>query len=511
MEEQLKNISVLQSAFSHSDSDESIVSSFIQHAKLKEAKVCHSVDQAFHMLRESYDACLFHASQHARTSGIDFCMTYPYLGLTIHKHRIAAPGIGIAPGSSGRSVHESGMYGTTITKPDLFEAIYRGKFEEILSNKRCTIIVGISSRPIYLPFLNEKPFLDAKFSENCLYELPYVFKLSDINDDIANGLGEQETAVKPLSLFAADRVDYSMGRIAHYCGIDAEHFQKYILFTNYSHCSDIFFEYAKESLQNGSEYSEWVDPDNSFNASSIKNSERKTEVADSVQMPAYHLKRKDGHGISVINIRVGASNAKTITDHLAVLRPECWVMLGHCAGILHDQHLGDYVLASGYVRKDFVLDSDVPLDAPIAMIPEVHSALLGAIKEVSGYDDNDMSSKVKTGSVMSTVNRNWELRAGEFHEIFRRSRVVAVDMESATIAANGFRFRIPYGVLLSVSDKPLHGELRMKEMAKMVYKQWTEQHLRIGINAMEKLRRKKFSTEGSYSRSFLEVGAPPLW
>jgi len=38
-------------------------------------------------------------------------------------------------------------------------------------------------------------------------------------------------------------------------------------------------------------------------------------------MPAYHLKRANGDGITLVNIGVGPSNAKTITDHVAVLRP----------------------------------------------------------------------------------------------------------------------------------------------------------------------------------------------
>ena len=58
-------------------------------------------------------------------------------------------------------------------------------------------------------------------------------------------------------------------------------------------------------------------------------------VIDSVvwhryQMPAYHLIASDGHGITLVNIGVGPSNAKTATDHIAVLRPHAWLMVGHC-------------------------------------------------------------------------------------------------------------------------------------------------------------------------------------
>ena len=85
-------------------------------------------------------------------------------------------------------------------------------------------------------------------------------------------------------------------------------------------------------------------------------------------MPAYHLKRDDGDGITMVNIGVGPSNAKTMTDHLAVLRPHCWLMLGHCAGLRRSQILGDYVLAHGYVRDDHVLDQDLPAWVPVPPI-----------------------------------------------------------------------------------------------------------------------------------------------
>eukprot|EP01035_Chromulina_nebulosa_P053224 gene53224-72719_t len=99
-------------------------------------------------------------------------------------------------------------------------------------------------------------------------------------------------------------------------------------------------------------------------------------------MPAYHLLRDDRSGITMVNIGVGPSNAKTITDHIAVLRPHVWIMLGHCAGLRTTQQLGDYVLAHGYVREDHVLDEDLPLVAtnPCCFADEAfgeaHDALL---------------------------------------------------------------------------------------------------------------------------------------
>ena len=100
-------------------------------------------------------------------------------------------------------------------------------------------------------------------------------------------------------------------------------------------------------------------------------------------MPAYHLSRPDG-GITLVNIGVGPSNAKTITDHLAVLRPHCWLMIGHCGGLRQTQRIGDYVLAHGYLRQDRILDELIPPDIPIPALAEVQVALQEAAASVTG-------------------------------------------------------------------------------------------------------------------------------
>nr|MCU0925103.1 AMP nucleosidase [Hydrogenophaga sp.] len=207
------------------------------------------------------------------------------------------------------------------------------------------------------------------------------------------------------------------------------------------------------------------------------------------QMPGYHLMRKDRSGITMVNIGVGPANAKTITDHIAVLRPHAWLMIGHCAGLRSTQQLGDYVLAHAYVREDHVLDEDLPLWVPIPALAEIQLALEGAVADVTGVPGAEVKRIMRTGTVASTDNRNWELLPdNKPQRRFSQSRAVALDMESATIAANGFRFRVPYGTLLCVSDKPLHGEIKLPGMANHFYRERVDQHLRIGIRAVERLR-----------------------
>jgi AMP nucleosidase len=291
----------------------------------------------------------------------------------------------------------------------------------------------------------------------------------------------------PLAPFTAQRVDYSLARLAHYTATDPTHFQNHVLFTNYQFYVDEFEAYARAVLgDTSSGYTAFVATGNQV-----------IETPDGViqptaklpQMPTYHLKRADGNGITLVNIGVGPSNAKTATDHIAVLRPHAWLMVGHCAGLRNSQSLGDFVLAHAYLREDHVLDDDLPVWVPIPALAEIQIALEKAVAEVTQLEGYELKRIMRTGTVATIDNRNWELRdqSGPVRRL-SQSRAVALDMESATIAANGFRFRVPYGTLLCVSDKPLHGELKLPGMASDFYKTQVSRHLQIGIRAMERLR-----------------------
>jgi len=275
--------------------------------------------------------------------------------------------------------------------------------------------------------------------------------------------------------------------LAHYTATDAEHFQNHVLFTNYQFYVDEFVAYARAALRDpASGYTALVGPGNVVLTDPDGDL---PEPAKMPQMPTYHLKRGKEAGITLVNIGVGPSNAKTATDHIAVLRPHVWLMVGHCAGLRNSQSLGDFVLAHAYLREDHVLDDDLPVWVPIPALAEVQIALETAVAEVTELEGYELKRIMRTGTVATIDNRNWELRetSGPVKRL-SQSRAVALDMESATIAANGFRFRVPYGTLLCVSDKPLHGELKLPGMASSFYKSQVSRHLLIGIRAMESLR-----------------------
>ncbi|MFM2342885.1 MAG: hypothetical protein RLZZ592_2538, partial [Pseudomonadota bacterium] len=391
------------------------------------------------------------------------------------------------------------------------------QFTLLIKNHGVSLEIGTSAQPIPVHFsFAEHDHIEGSMSAERRLLMRDVFDLPDLgamDDGIANGTHEPKPGeAEPLALFTAPRVDYSLHRLRHYTGTAPEHFQNFVLFTNYQFYIDEFIKLGHQLMADAqSEYIAFVEPGNVV----TRRVGLSAEDADALgkapprlpQMPAYHLVRKGSGGISMVNIGVGPSNAKTITDHIAVLRPHAWLMLGHCAGLRNTQQLGDYVLAHGYVREDHVLDEDLPLWVPIPPLAEVQLALEEAVAEVTQLSGYELKKIMRTGTVASTDNRNWELLPHPGPERrFSQSRAVALDMESATIAANGFRFRVPYGTLLCVSDKPLHGEIKLPGMANHFYRERVDQHLRIGIRAIEILRHQGLDHLHSRKlRSFDEV------
>ncbi len=473
------------------------------------AKKYKDADQAFEAVKRIYEA----NTQFLRDAFNDYCIDsskakkvrafYPYVRITTKFAKRSD--IRLSYGFASRP----GTYMTTLTSPDIFDEYYREQFRLIIKNHDVPIEVGVSDLPIPLHFaLGEEFHLESELSEDQVSVLPQFFDVPDLDildDDIANftHVPKSDDAPDPLSLFIAPRVDLSLQRLKHYCGTRASHFQNYVLFTNYQFYIDEFISLCQDMMtktddpdlkRQRMEYTAFIQPGDKVMLN--QNIEEHTDVANEglnlkrlPQMPAYHLKRADGSGITMINIGVGPSNAKTITDHVAVLRPHAWLMLGHCAGLRGSQHLGDYVLAHGYLREDQILDEFLPPSIPIPALAEVQLALEQAVADITCNEGYNVKKVMRTGTVATVDDRNWELRPSAQHsQKLSQSRAIALDMESGTIAANGYRFRVPYGTLLCVSDKPLHGQLKLPGMADSFYRQRVKQHLYVGIRAMEILR-----------------------
>lgn len=404
-----------------------------------------------------------------------------------------------------------GLFGTTITQPALFRSYLREQLTPLMQDYGAVAHVGMSRQEIPYPYVVESGDELTRGPANAADLARYfpVPLLSVVGDEIADGLWQAE-GPRPLALFDAVRVDYSLRRLVHYMGTDWRDVQPWILLTNYHRYVEQFIRRGLSEIRAGHAISL------SLPGGIILDASHDDQALEAIiaaapwmryQMPAYHLRRAHGQGTTLVNIGVGPSNAKTITDHLAVLRPHVWLMVGHCGGLRPSQNIGDYVLAHGYLRQDHILDSLVPTDIPIPALAEVQTALQTAARHVTGEDGEALKQRLRTGTVVTYDDRNWELRWSQERRRINLSRAIAVDMESGTIAAQGFRFRVPYGTLLCVSDKPLHGEIKLPGAANAFYQRAVSQHLEIGLATLDLLRENRLSLHSRKLRSFDE---PPF-
>jgi len=416
--------------------------------------------------------------------------------------------------SFGRLV-TPGNYRISVTKPALFADYLTEQLTLLIEDYDVTVEATTGRQEI--PFLYVlDPGHALSLDQVSATELARWFpatELAHIGDEIADGLWISNEDARPLALFDGLRTDFSLARLRHYMGTPAEHTQRFVLFTNYHRYVDEFVRWGAAQLGPRADGT----PSRFTGLSGAGNIVIDTPddvdrlVTDSAwrrhQMPAYHLMADDRTGITLVNIGVGPSNAKTICDHLAVLRPEAWLMIGHCGGLRPSQRIGDYVLAHAYLRDDHVLDDVLPPEIPVPAIAEVQVALAKASEIISGQSGEELKRRLRTGTIVTTDDRNWELRYSRSALRFSLSRAVGIDMESATIAAQGYRFRVPYGTLLCVSDKPLHGELKLPGQANRFYERAISEHMRIGIEACEQLR---LEGERLHSRKLRAFDEPPF-
>lgn len=405
-----------------------------------------------------------------------------------------------------------GEYTVTIAQPRYFRAYLIEQLSLLADDYGAEFSVRVSDTEIPYSFVLDAAgaaAFDAVPAEDLARYFPNP-RLAQVGDAVVDGQRiDRLDRARPLALFDAPRTDYSLKRIEHYTGARWSEVQPWILFTNYQRYVDEFVRWAAAGVANGPKDWRLSCPGQIDIEAGDKDAEAKALAAPwrKFQMPAYHLTTPDRDGVTLINIGVGPSNAKTITDHLAVLRPHCWLMIGHCGGLRHTQRIGDYVLAHAYLRRDKILDDHVPLEVPIPAIAEVQIALQQAATMVAGDDKEELRRRLRTGTVVSYADRNWELNYNRERLLLSQSRAVAVDMESACVATQGFRLRVPYGVLLCVSDKPAHGEIKLPGTADRFYERAIGAHLRIGLEAVALLKQNR---DRLHSRKLRAFDEPPF-
>lgn len=461
-------------------------------------------------LRAALDRYLTNGTRPPSSARVDGSFAYPEIRLT-YRGGSDRP----MPSRAYGRLTTPGEYRISVTKPAMFAAYLTEQLDLLIANHDVTVEAVAGRQEIPFPYVLDAGHalsLDAVSASELARFFPAT-ELAHIGDEIADGLWNAHDDSRPLALFDGLRTDFSLARLRHYTGTPPEHIQRYVLFTNYHRYVDEFVRWAGEQLKPAADGtpSRYTALSGAGGVLATAEDDAERMVSDSAwrrhQMPAYHLVAADGTGITLVNIGVGPSNAKTICDHLAVMRPEAWLMIGHCGGLRPSQRIGDYVLAHAYLRDDHVLDDVLPPEIPVPAIAEVQVAMARAAEIVSGQSGDELKKRLRTGTIVTTDDRNWELRFSRSALRFSLSRAVGIDMESATIAAQGYRFRVPYGTLLCVSDKPLHGELKLPGQANRFYERAINEHMRIGIEACEQLR---LEGAGLHSRKLRAFNEPPF-
>jgi AMP nucleosidase len=178
---------------------------------------------------------------------------------------------------------------------------------------------------------------------------------------------------------------------------------------------------------------------------------------------------------------MGSPNAATVMDLLSAIKPRAALFLGKCGGLKRKNQIGDLILPIAAIRGEGTSNDYLPPQVPALPAFQLQRAVSTMIRDL-GHD-------YWTGTVYTTNRRVWE-HDEQFKDLLRRTRVMAVDMETATIFAAGFANQIPCGALLLVSDQPMIPEGVKTELSdRAVTSNFVEKHIKIGIEALKLVRR----------------------
>jgi AMP nucleosidase len=233
--------------------------------------------------------------------------------------------------------------------------------------------------------------------------------------------------------------------LPRYTGVPLDQFGQYILLTNFQNYVNMFAEWHKVPV-----------------------------LGTDKPMPSATC-----DGITIINFGMGSANAATVMDLLSATHPKACLFLGKCGSLKEQPALGAFILPIAALRGEGTSNDYFPPEVPALPAFALQKAISATVRE--------HSCDYWTGTVYTTNRRVWE-HDGEFKEYLRRTRCMAIDMETATIFTVGFFNHIPSGSLLLVSDQPMMPEgVKTAESDRKVNEVYVEKHLRIGIDSLKQL------------------------
>jgi AMP nucleosidase len=193
-------------------------------------------------------------------------------------------------------------------------------------------------------------------------------------------------------------------------------------------------------------------------------------------MSAVHSKKD---GVSIINFSIGSPTAALIMECLSTIDPKAVLFLGMCGGLHRSLKKGDFIIPTAAIRDEGVSHHFLPRQAPALPTFKIQKFVSEILVE-KGLD-------YRTGVVHTTDYRFWEF-SDKFKAELYHERALAIDMETATLFVVGFASKVPIGALLLVSDLPLkRGGIKTKKSASSVFKQFTDQHLELGMKSMSEI------------------------
>ncbi len=244
-----------------------------------------------------------------------------------------------------------------------------------------------------------------------------------------------------------DKKDIVSNWLPRYTGVPMEQFGKYVLLTNFSNYLDLFASWHGVEVQGVGK-----------------------------AMPSAHA-----DGLSMINFGMGSPTAATVMDLLSAIMPKAVLFLGKCGGLKKKNKLGDLILPIAAVRGEGTSNDYFPPEVPALPAFTLQRAVSSTVR--------DHGRDYWTGTVYTTNRRVWE-HDDAFKSYLRRTRCMAIDMETATLFSVGFANKIPTGALLLVSDQPMIPEgVKTALSDSIITANFVEAHIKIGIEALKLVRR----------------------
>jgi AMP nucleosidase len=205
---------------------------------------------------------------------------------------------------------------------------------------------------------------------------------------------------------------------------------------------------------------------------------RKFEVA--VDGAEKNMPTATAEGITIINFGMGSPNAATVMDLLSAIHPSGVLFLGKCGGLKQKNKLGDLILPIAAIRSDGTSDDYLPPEVPA--LPAFN--LQRAVSHILRNSEQDYW----TGVVLTTNRRVWEYDE-RFKKYLKKTRAMAIDMETATLFTVGFANQIPTGALLLVSDQPMISTgVKTTASDLKVSSEFVNKHIQAGIDALLEIK-----------------------